>query len=129
MFSRVMNKSIKHACRSRLQVLLQDEETSLVTWHERHKKLINATRQKSVERNYHKRINALKVVIWMLSDYGQRDPDLPTLITKKPKELKIKEPKQKLLPPNKVEENAMPTISQEDLAMLLNLAKVLSPKK
>jgi len=126
MFSKVMNKSIKHACRIRLEVLLADEERSFARWQDVTRRLMNATRQQQVERNYYKRINALKVVCWMLSDFGERTGDLPSLVTKRKKDLAPKK-EPKLLAGSTTEQ--MPVLSQDSLNMLVNLAKMLNPKQ
>ena len=124
MFSKTMNASVKQACKIRLEVMLTEEERMLSVWHERHKKYLNQTRREQVERNLHKRISALRIVCWMLSSMGDRG-DLPPMVIKKPKDLKPKkEPKLLDAPPPQ----DAPVISQENLNVLLNLAKILNQK-
>src|SRR5450755_2029918 len=117
MFSKVMNRSIKHAVKRRLEVLLKDEEFSLNSWEERCRRLLNKTRQEQVERNYLKRISAFRVVIWMLGDIGDRTGDLPPLVIKRKKDMKPKK-ESKLLPPS---QSQLPVISQDALNMLESL--------
>jgi len=104
--------------------MLEEEERSLTSWEERCRRLINATRQQQIERNFLKRISALRIVIWMLSDIGQRAGDLPALYIKRKRELKPKK-EPKLLPASPVQP---PVISQGALDMLESLATLLKPK-
>src|ERR1700685_1612183 len=85
LFSKVMNQGVKRAVKIRLEVMLEHEQSSLVAWEERCRKLINQTRQLQLERNYLKRISALKIVIWMLSEMGDRG-DLPPLVIARKKD-------------------------------------------
>jgi hypothetical protein len=127
MFSKVMNQSIKRACRKRLEVLLGEEEKSFEKWKEisaleRHKAVFTVTRKKQLERNFYKRINALKIVCWMLSDLGSRTGDLPEMVTVR-NHRPVKETKRLDAPPQEV-----PMLSQDNLNMLVNLAKLLNTK-
>lgn len=124
MFCKTLNKGVKKAVRIRLEVMLEEEERVLISWHERCKRLLNKTRAKQIETNYHKRIAALRIVIWMLSEMGDRG-DLPPLVIKKPKDLKPKKEPKLLDAPPKAEP---PVISQGALDMLETLASLLKPK-
>ena|SRR5450432_3971374 len=124
LFSKAMNKSVKHAVKTRLEVILAEEERSLVSWHERCKRLLGVTRQQQIERNYLKRISALRIVTWMLSDFGDRG-DLPPMVIKRQKDMKPKKEPKLLNAPIKSEP---PVISQDALNMLESLASLLKPK-
>jgi hypothetical protein len=123
MFSKVMNKGVKKAVKIRLELMLAEEERAFVSWEERCRRLINVTLQQQIERNYLKRISALRIVCWMLSDMGDRG-DLPPLVIARMKDFKPKmEPK--LLPAS---QSQPPVISQDALNMLESLATLLKPK-
>lgn len=125
MFSKVMNASVKHAVKTRLDVMLEEEERAFTSWKERCERLLLKTRAQQIERNYMKRLNALKIVCWMLSPNGDRG-DLPPIVMKRQRApLPKKEPKALLDAPPPPQP---PVISQEDLSILLNLAALLKPK-
>jgi hypothetical protein len=123
MFSKVMNKGVKRAVKLRLDVMLEEEERAFASWLDRCKRLLQKTRQQQIERNYLKRISALRIVCWMLSEMGDRG-DLPAMVIKRPKELKPKK-EPKLLPAS---DQQPPVISQDALNMLESLASLLKPK-
>lgn len=82
--SKIINNGTKRAIRERLEIILQEEEKNFKDWKESNRpNQINATRRKQVERNYNKRIQSLKIVIYYLTPYFDRDHDEPMFVVKK----------------------------------------------
>lgn len=85
MFSKSMSENVKRAIRVRLEFLLENEEKSYAHWHEVIKDKLNKTRQKQITREYQKKIQAVKIVIYWLTPYLERTTDIPTFVVKKDK--------------------------------------------
>ena len=82
--SKIINNGTKRAIRDRLQIILEEEEKNFKDWKESNRPMqVNATRRKQVERNYNKRIQSLKIVIYYLTPYLDRDFDEPMFVVKK----------------------------------------------
>ncbi len=97
-FSRSITETVRRAIRVRLQVILDDHERSYEKWQENIKHRLNITRQKQVEREFKKRIQAMKITINFLTPYDQRIHDEPTFVVKKKKAQKLLPPAQKMIP-------------------------------
>ena len=80
------NETAKRSTRERLIILLNQEESMYKHWLEMTKHRLNPTAQKNIERRFNKRISALKIVIYMLTPYFERDYDEPTFLIKKAKQ-------------------------------------------
>lgn len=84
--SKIINNGTKRVIRERLEIILTEEQSSFDKWKELHKqKTLNQTRQKQIERQFHKRIQSLKIVIYYLTPYYDRDLDEPMFVIKKEK--------------------------------------------
>lgn len=81
--SKIINESVKRAVRERLKLFLDAEEKGLKHWEENIKHKLNMTRQKQIRREHEKRMQALKIVIHMLTPYYERTEDVPAIIVKK----------------------------------------------
>lgn len=82
-FSKNITESVRRSVRVRLIAILEAEQKAHSFWTEHIKHKLNATRQKQVQREYNKRIQALKIVIYSLTPYLERTEDVPTFIVKK----------------------------------------------
>lgn len=80
-----MNEGVKRAIRVRLQVILDHEIKSFDHWIEVIKPKLNRTRQKQIDREHKKRIQAMRIVIHMLTPYLERTEDVPTFVVRKDK--------------------------------------------
>lgn len=78
-----MNEGVKRAIRVRLETILENEESMYRWWLENVKHKLNRTRQKGVDREFKKRIQALKIVVYMLTPFGERTSDVPMFVVKK----------------------------------------------
>jgi hypothetical protein len=76
------NETAKRSTRERLLILLDNEESMYAHWRDNVAHKINPTNQKNIERKFHKRISALKIVIYMLTPYFERDQDEPVFFHK-----------------------------------------------
>lgn len=85
MFSKTMSESVKRAIRVRLEFLLENEEKAYDHWHLVIKDKLNKTRQKQIIREFQKKIQAVKIVIYWLTPYFERTEDIPTFVVKKDK--------------------------------------------
>lgn len=85
-----MTENTKRAIVLRLQVFLDNEIERYKSWQEGNKFRLNLTRQKSVERRFVKRIQAMKIVIHFLSPNDWRVEDEPSFIVNR--KLKDKKP-------------------------------------
>lgn len=81
--SKRMNETVKRAIRVRLEHLLEEEEKQFQYYREHVAHKLNDTRQKQIEREYNKRVSALKIVIYMLTPYFERTSDQPTFVIRK----------------------------------------------
>jgi hypothetical protein len=59
---------------------------------------LNITRQKQLEREFKKRIQAFKITIHYLTPFDQRLNDVPTFVVRKKKAQKLLPPSQKMIP-------------------------------
>ena len=84
-FSKAMTETVKRAVRVRLQVILENEESSYERWKEWVKPKLNSTRQMQVEREFKKRIQAYKITVHSLTPFGERTEDIPTFVISKGK--------------------------------------------
>lgn len=82
-FNKNITETIRRSVRVRLISILESEEKAHEHWRDYIKHKLNATRQKQVEREYNKRIQALKIVIYSLTPYLERTEDVPTFVVKK----------------------------------------------
>jgi len=83
--SRIINNGVKRAIRDRLIIILAEEERQQKFWEENIAHRLNPTRKKQVEREANKRIQALKIVIYMLTPFYERTTDVPSIVIKKEK--------------------------------------------
>ena len=84
-FNKTITETIRRSVRVRLICILESEQKAHLYWTEHIKDKLNPTRRKQVEREYNKRIQALKIVIYSLTQYLERTDDIPMFIVKKPK--------------------------------------------
>ncbi|CAB4140685.1 hypothetical protein UFOVP402_58 [uncultured Caudovirales phage] len=80
--SRIINNGVKRAIRERLLIILAEEQRQQQFWHENVAPRLNPTRKKQVIREANKRIQALKIVIYMLTPFYERTEDVPTFVKK-----------------------------------------------
>lgn len=85
-FSKTITESVRRSVRVRLICILESEQSAHLFWTENIRDKLNPTRQKQVQREYNKRIQALKIVIYSLTPYLERTEDVPTFVVKKPKQ-------------------------------------------
>lgn len=78
-----LTENTKRAIVVRLQNFLDAEIERYKNWQELNKFKLNLTRQKSVERRFIKRIQAMKIVIHFLSPNDWRVEDEPSFIVKR----------------------------------------------
>lgn len=72
-----INNAVKKAIAVRLRHILEEEERGYLFWEERVKSQLKPTRAGQVERKIKQRIQALRIVIWMLTPLQDRDSDFP----------------------------------------------------
>jgi hypothetical protein len=84
-FNKTITETVRRSIRVRLISILDAEQKAHFYWSEHIKDKLNATRKKQVEREYNKRIQALKIVIYSLTPYLERTEDVPTFVVKKHK--------------------------------------------
>lgn len=84
--NKFFNEKSKRTVRDRLLLLLKTEEEMYNHWKENISHKLNSTSQARVERRFNKKIAAVKIVIYMLTPYLERDYDEPTFLTKKTKQ-------------------------------------------
>lgn len=85
MFRKTLNQGVKRAVRVRLEALLSEELESYKDWIDNWKPRMNRTRQRDVERNYNKRIQAFRITIYALTPYTERTHEIPTFVVRKDK--------------------------------------------
>jgi len=83
--SKQMTQTVCRAIRVRLEVILNQEIETYDKWQKDVKHKMNVTRQKQVQREFLKRIQAAKIVVHWLTPYFERTEDVPLLIIKKKK--------------------------------------------
>jgi hypothetical protein len=83
--SKQMTETVRRAIRVRLEVILQQEISCYEKWKTDVKHKLNVTRQKQVEREFLKKIQAAKIVVHWLTPYFERTEDVPLLVIKKKK--------------------------------------------
>lgn len=83
--SKQLSSTTRKAVVARLLPFLDDEEARFKKWKEVNRHILNPTRQKTVERRYIKRIQALKIVIHMLDKERNWIDEEPSFIVKRPK--------------------------------------------
>lgn len=72
-----INKGVKRALKVRLEFILADMIRNYTFWDENARRHLKATRQAQVERKMKQQIQALKIVIWMLTPSNERMEDFP----------------------------------------------------
>ena len=82
-FHRKITKGVKLAIRERLKMILQDEEDKYNHFIERVSYKLTATRRSQVERSFKKRIQAIRITIYILTPMEMRDEDVPVLFKRK----------------------------------------------
>lgn len=130
-FDKSMSEGVKRAVRERLKIILEDTEKSLAFFNDNTKHRLNTTSAEQASRRQHKIIQALKIVIHFLTPYGQRmEVAPPSFVVRKAK--KAKEIKGYLPPSttdmNRIPEQKMPSLSQDQISLLANLADLLKTK-
>jgi len=91
-FSKSINETVKRAVRIRLQCILDEEIKSYERWKDKIRHTLNFTRQKQIEREFKKRIQAARITIHWLTPFQLREGDVPTFVIRKTKEVKNKKP-------------------------------------
>lgn len=81
--SKTITATVKKALVVRLEHILENEEAMYRRWAETIKPKLNLTRQKQIEREFNKRIQALKIVINNLTPYFERTNEVPMFVVKK----------------------------------------------
>lgn len=81
--SKIINESVKRAVRERLKLFLAEEERRFNFFEDNIKHKVNLTRAKQVRRESSKRMQALKIVIHLLTPYYERGDDVPAIVIKK----------------------------------------------
>ena len=82
-FHRKITKGVKLAIRDRLKMILEDEEEKYNHFKERVCHKLTATRRGQVERSFKKRIQAIRITIYILTPIEMRDDDIPVLFKRK----------------------------------------------
>lgn len=82
-FRKTLTQTVKRAVRVRLEAILAEEETCFNHWKENVRHKLNVTRQKMIEREFQKRIQAMKIVIHALTPFFERVNDVPTFVVRK----------------------------------------------
>lgn len=84
-FNKIITETVRRAIRVRLQVILDIDLKRYEDWKEDIKPKLNYTRQKQIEREFRKRIQAYKITIHSLTPYFERLDDIPMFVVRKPK--------------------------------------------
>ena len=127
-FNKGMNEGMKRAIRERLKSFLALEEKSFDFWNVHVKHKMNFTRQRQVERQRRKIIQAFRIVIHYLTPFGERMEDIPDAVAKK----KVKKEVKGFLPPSTTIPGTEPkpaTLSADQISLLAGLADLLKVKK
>jgi hypothetical protein len=72
-----LDGNVRKALALRLKIMLDVEQVNYARWQEAIKPRLTATRSSQMERMLKQRIQALKVVIWMLTPSMDREDDFP----------------------------------------------------
>lgn len=72
-----INKGVKRAIMIRLNFILEEEIKSFESWKTRIRPKQKATLASTIDRRYRQRIQALRIVIWMLTPTMERNDDFP----------------------------------------------------
>jgi len=83
MMGKEINKSVLKAVRIRLELILQERERKYEHWKEHIAQKVKATRRTEIRRRHEKTITALKIVIYELTPFEDREIDEPNLINRK----------------------------------------------
>ena len=83
--SKTMTETVRRAIRVRLIAILDNEEAVYKRWEEMVKPKLNTPRQKQIEREFKKRLQAAKIVINWLTPFHERTEDVPTFVVRKDK--------------------------------------------
>ena len=83
--SKMTTETTRRAIVARLVPILDEEQRRFKNWMEANRHLLTITRQKSVERRYIKRIQAMKIVIHMLDRERTWSDDEPSFIVQRGK--------------------------------------------
>lgn len=81
--SKTMTETVRRAIRVRLIAILDNEDAVYKRWKEIVKPKLNSTRQKQIDREFKKRIQAAKIVIHWLTPFWERTEDVPTFVVRK----------------------------------------------
>lgn len=84
-FSKNLTAGVKRAIRVRLEVILENEVQEYDRWKVVIRHQLNSTRQKQIEREFKKRIQAMKIVVHMLTPFWERTSDTPMFVVRKEK--------------------------------------------
>lgn len=82
-FSKTINQTVIKAVKVRLERMLENKEIQYKRWQENVKHKLTKTRQREVQRNFDKTINAYKIIIFDLTPYFERVGDPPAFTHKK----------------------------------------------
>lgn len=80
-----MTETVRRAIRVRLEALLENHEKAYENWLTDIKPKLNRTRQKQVEREFRKTIQAVKITVNWLKPFWERTGDVPTFVIRKEK--------------------------------------------
>ena len=86
--SKTMTETVRRAIRVRLEVIVSAEIQHYEKWKVEVRHKLNATRQKQIEREFKKRIQAGKIVLHWLTPYYERTDDVPTIVIRKQRSAK-----------------------------------------
>lgn len=76
---RKVTRGVKLAVRQRLITILEDEIRSYNHWKDHVAGKMKTTRRIQVQRAFKKRLQAMRIVIYILTPREMRDGDMPTL--------------------------------------------------
>ena len=76
---RKLTAGVRLAVRSRLLLFLDEEQRTYDRWKESIAHKLKSTRRSQVDRNFRKRIQAIRIVIWIMTPRELRDDDMPPL--------------------------------------------------
>lgn len=78
-FHKKVTKAVKLAVKDRLEVILSEEEQAYQHFKDYVQHRLKGTRRTQVQRAFKKRIQAYRIVIYMLTPYDKRMSDIPVL--------------------------------------------------
>lgn len=79
---RKITKGVRLAIRARLQLILEEEQSNYERWQGYIAPKMQRTKAKTVERAFKKRIQAFRIVIYVLTPREMRDTDIPNLFNR-----------------------------------------------